>query len=136
MRNVTLIALLATSCAPYTENQIALVDQSRKGVLLLGHSMDARQRMIEDNYAMMRQRLDGAFDNDAAEKADLSADWVIEARKAYSAAIDALGSQKRGNLNALDADRANLAAVDAALARLRTLQQVELRLGQSMLKEP
>lgn len=55
---------------------------------------------------------------------------MIEARTAYAAAIDAFNARKQRSDQAADADAANLAAIDAALVRLQSLDRSQLRLVQ------
>ena len=133
MRFLLLLSLPAfVGCARWTQAQIALVDQARKGVLLVAQNDADRDRAIEQLAQLRRQRLDQAFDEDVrlrATQETLDADWVIEGRKAYAAAIDAYAKTQAAAERASAERRRNLASIDAALERLRWLQSVQIKLN-------
>ena len=118
-------------CAPYTRAQIDLVDQARHGIALVAQNDADRDRAIDDLAKLRRQKLDDAFDEDARTRAaqqPLDVDWVIEARKAYAAGLDAFARTQAASQRASEIRKQNLAAIDAALDRLRWMQSVELKL--------
>jgi hypothetical protein len=106
---------------PAAEAQRALLAEVDRGVSLLGRSIDARQRLHEAEHARLRARLDDAFDADLRQQPTMSVEDVIEARRAYAAGIDAIHDASMRTRDALAADRANLRATRAAVARLRSL---------------
>jgi len=113
--------LTSVGCMPGAEAQRALLAQADRGVSLLGGSIDERQRRHEAEQARLRARLDDAFDADLRQQPTMSVEDAIEARRAYAAGIDALHDAAMRTRDALAADRANLRATRAALARLRAL---------------
>jgi hypothetical protein len=120
-----------SGCAKWTQTQIALVDQARKGVSLVAQDDAERDGAIEQLAQLRRQRLDQAFDEDVrlrATQESLDPDWVIEARRGYAAALDTFAKTQAAGERAAEVRRRNLAAVDAALARLQTLQSLQLKL--------
>jgi hypothetical protein len=133
MKLVFLLSLpLFAGCARWTQTQIALVDQARKGVSLVARNDADRDRAVAQLGQLRRERLDNAFDADVrlrATQESLDADWVIEARKAYATAIDAYAKAQSANERAAEGRKRNLAAIDAALQRLRWLQSVQLKLN-------
>jgi len=127
-----LLALPASAgCAKWTQTQMALVDQARKGVSLVARNDAERDHAIAQLAQLRRQRLDQAFDEDVrlrATQESLDADWVIDARKAYATALDVYAKTQAADERAASVRRQNLDAIDAALARLSWLQSIQLRL--------
>ncbi len=121
------VCLSAGGCAPYTAAQMDLVDQARRGVALAMESNAAQREQLEALHSLRRTRLDEAFDTDVMERGELTGDWIIEHRRAYAAGLDGLHRQHRASSERLDVAMDNLAAVDAALARLRWLQEIQMR---------
>ena len=108
-------------CAPYTDAQLGLVAQAREGISLARDVQREHAGLVDELRAAQRRRLDEAFDRDVHATPDLSAEWVIEARKAYAVGVDALHAQHAANRTAAERADANLAATDAALERLAWL---------------
>jgi hypothetical protein len=133
MKSTTACAVLICTlpafcgCASFTRAQIDLVTQARKGIATIAQASAKRQDPAGQLAAMRRQRLDQAFDDDARNQAELSPDWIIDARKAYAAALDAYDRQRAADEAALAAERSNLAAVDAALQKLQWMQSIQQR---------
>ena len=79
-----------------------------------------------------RQRLDEAFDQDVRERAlrdePIDAEWVIEARRAYGAALAVYAHAQAMDEHSALERRRTLAAIEAALERVRWLQSIQLRL--------
>ena len=128
-----LLALPALAgCAKFTETQMALVDQARRGVAFVAQGDDAHERAFAQLAELRRQRLDRAFDEDVrlrATQESLDPDWVIDARKAYAAAIDAYAKTQAADERAAVERQRNLQAIDAALTRLQWLQSLQLKLS-------
>ena len=116
------LALVAGGCAEYAAVQADLIAQAERGVDLAGRSLSAKSELIEREHAARRARLDRAFDLDVAGRADLSPEWVVESRRAYAAAIDALNDRRDVELANDAIDRRNIAAAKDALGSLRRLQ--------------
>ncbi len=127
MRRAMLVLIIVSGCAPYTQVQIDLLEQTRRGVANVEQSMDEKSQIVQAYHALQRRRLDEAFDEDVRARPALSADWVIEHRRAYAAGVDALSTAKTASDLAADADRRNLAAIDQALERAIWLQTLQLR---------
>lgn len=127
-----LAAVTCAGCAPFTQAQMDLVEQAQRGVARVAATDAAREGAAAELAALRRQRLDEAFDQDVRERAlrdePIDAEWVIEARRAYAAALEIYAkAQSAGERSALERRR-TLAAIDAALERVRWLQSIQLRL--------
>jgi len=131
-----LLCLLISGCTSYTEAQIRLLEQARRGIALCKTAGDERAQIVEQFYQIQRIRLDEAFDADVRQAPALEADWVIEHRKAYAAARDALAAQRQASAQATVAARQNLEAVDAALQRALELEAIEASLFEIPLPQP
>ena len=125
------VVALAGGCAPYTQVQVNLVEQARRGVAQVSHSAQAHEETAEQLYLANRQRLDEAFDADVREReardSTIGADWVIEHRRAYAAGVDALTRQRAAAQAAADVTQRSLRAIDDALQRLAWLQSIQLQ---------
>jgi hypothetical protein len=126
----TLILLGSAGCAPYTQVQSQLVEQTARGVAALQQSLEQKSQIVAQHHALRRRQLDDAFDADVRgrDASKLAADWVIEHRRAYAAALDALSAARVASVQADEADRRNARAARDALERLRCLLSVQLRL--------
>jgi hypothetical protein len=116
---------LACGCASYTESKIALTDQVRRGVEITRQATAVRQQVVERLNDLQLQRLDDAFDTDVKARARLETDWVIEHRKAYVVARDAVVHQKFKLREEQETIDANLTLMDRALQQLQLMHQVE-----------
>src|SRR5689334_1966881 len=96
MRVMGLIVVvsLVAGCRAYTGAEVALVDQARKGVAMAASREAGHRELIEQLTAAERQRLDAAFDADVRAGGTITPDWVIDARRAYEAAIDAIEKRR------------------------------------------
>jgi hypothetical protein len=125
------LSMLSAGCAPYTQVQMTLVEQARRGVAQVAQAAQAHEDAAEQLYTAKRQRLDEAFDADVREReareGTVGADWVIEHRRAYAAGVDAMERQRAAAQAASEVTRRNLRAVDDALQRLAWLQSLELQ---------
>jgi hypothetical protein len=117
-------------CAPYTQSKVELVAQARRGVGLVQQSHAGRQTLVDSMYDHQRRQLDMAFDADVCSRPALSADWVVEHRKAYGVGIDAIEASRSASRHVADADADNLRAIDQALTQLNRLHEHELNLPQ------
>ena len=126
MRNLLLSFVLCTAgCEQYAAVQMDLITQARRGVALTQKSLDEKSQMIQQDQSLRRRLLDEAFDADVRARQTLSADWIIESRKVYAAALDAFAKQQLASADASIADRRNIAAIDDALQRLSWLQSIQ-----------
>jgi len=121
---IVLTSSFLLGCGPYAQVQIDLLDQSRKGVEHARASQRSYAAAVDQLHALRRKQLDAAFDRDARDQPTMDADWVIEARQAYAAALDALDRQRAADQAAADTAQRNLDAVDQALGQLRWLQGI------------
>jgi hypothetical protein len=128
MRVIVSLLVLATSGCAYTEAQMRLAEQVQEGVKLVQQSQQQRKQLVEEYHRLQRQCLDDAFDADVRQRADLSAQWIIEARTAYAAALDALYRQRQASEAADAATARNLDALDQTAQRLLFLQSLQLKL--------
>ena len=127
MRWMIALMLLAGGCQQYVDAQIGLAEQARRGVGLAAEAQAEHAQVAEELHALRRKSLDAAFDADVRERGELSADWVIEHRKAYAAALDGLAQLRWASQSADESRRRTLEATDAALRRLVWLLEVQLR---------
>ncbi|MEO6436892.1 MAG: hypothetical protein ABIP55_14185 [Tepidisphaeraceae bacterium] len=130
-RHLLLVAFLALAgCAPFTQAQIDLVTQARRGIAIVSEDDAKRNNSVAELAKLRRQRLDEAFDRDVRERAmteTIDPDWVIEARRAYAVALEAYAkAQASDESNAMER-RHILSAIDAALAKLQWLQSIQLK---------
>ncbi|MGE5608347.1 MAG: hypothetical protein ACM359_03770 [Bacillota bacterium] len=124
---VMLCAMLAGGCT-YTETQMRLVEQVQRGVELCKQAQSERSQIIAQYQQAQRERLDSAFDADVRQQAELSADWVVEHRRAYTLALDGLARQRAASVEAEGVATRNLKAMEEALQRLLFLQSLQLKL--------
>jgi hypothetical protein len=120
--------VMVCGCSAYTQTQMRLVEEARRGLLLTRCAQEERAVLVERLHELERRRLDEAFDADVRSQRALEADWVIEARRAYAAAMDALANQRQASREAQAAAQRNLDDIDAALERVLVLQGVQLKL--------
>jgi hypothetical protein len=121
--------LLCCGCSPYLQAQIDLAEQSRKGVAMISQSLDAKQATIQRFQQAQRLRIDGAFDADVREQETLTSDWVIDHRRAYAVALDALNEQSNRLQLSHENDQKTLAAMDLALQKLEWLSSIPMQSG-------
>jgi hypothetical protein len=129
MRTVCLLTLLLAGCGTYTQVQIDLLDQAQRGVQLSRHTLERKAESDGRLAELQRRRLDEAFDADVNDRGELDARWVIEHRIAYAAALGAFWRQQAA---AAEADRiasANIDATAEAIARLRWLLSIQMRMA-------
>jgi hypothetical protein len=65
----------------------------------------------------------------------MTAEWVLEARKAYAVAVDALHGRDEAAAAAVEADLQNLTSVDTALTEIGRLARAQKQLF-SILEKP
>ena len=124
-----------SGCAKYAQVQIDLLQQSRHAVQLTRTSLDEKSKLAGAYHSLQRQRLDEAFDEDVRNRLDLTSDWVIEHRRAYAAALDAIASARAASVAADQTTKQNLDAMDEALQRVIWLQSVQAKVI-TLFKEP
>lgn len=122
-----MLLVLVGGCAPYAQVQIDLLQHVRTGLHQTRQSLQRKSQLIAEYHQLRRRQLDGAFDADVRARTELESDWVIEHRKAYAAAIDAIGSARTHSELANESDQRNLDAIDAALQRVIWLQSLQTR---------
>ena len=119
--------LFSVGCSPYFQAQIDLTEQSRKGVAMISQSLENQQELIQRFEQSQRLRIDNAFDADVREQETLTADWVIDHRRAYAAAIDILSDSNHRRELSHHNDRRTLAAIDLALQKLEWLSSIPMQ---------
>jgi hypothetical protein len=112
-------------CAPVLDAQSDLITQARRGVALAATAQSQNAQTARQLAQVRRERLDEAFDADVRDQVELTADWVIEARAAYAAALDAYATQATAADASNRATRENFQAIDAALERLEWLTSIQ-----------
>ena len=128
MKRLLLLALpLMAGCSAWNEAQLGLVTQARKGMALVAQADAQRDTVAMELAKLRRQRLDEAFDADVRTRELLDADWVIDTRKAYGAALDAYAKAQASDDANSQRRRENLAAIDASLERLQWLISVQAK---------
>jgi hypothetical protein len=126
---ILLMLFACAGCAPYARVQIDLLEQAYTGVARSRQSLEQKSRIVAAYHQLRRRQLDDAFDADVRARAQLSPEWVIEHRRAYSTALDAIASAKTQSELAADAERRNVAAVERALQQVIFLQSIAARLS-------
>jgi hypothetical protein len=127
-RSIILLLFLACGCSTYTGAQRALIDQAREGLARIEQAHQERAALIESHHAQRRAALDAAFDADARAREAIDAQWVIDARRAYALAIDALHAQRAASAEADRVTRSNIRATRTALEHLQRLVELPLHL--------
>ena len=112
-------------CSSYTATQMRLVEQARKGVAIWQTRETAKDDEVRSAYAAKRKALDQAFDADIQQRQTLTAQWVVEARKAYAVGLNALAQNEATALANNDAAKRDVAATDEALQRLLALLSIQ-----------
>jgi hypothetical protein len=125
MKNAILLILLCSGCSAWNDAQIGLTTQARRGVANLVTRANTRQQATSELSRIRRQRLDEAFDQDVRQRQSFDADWIIQHRKAYAAGLDAYAKQQSTEDAAMQSEKRDLAAIDAALERLLWLQSIQ-----------
>lgn len=118
---------LVTGCAPVIQAELDLVAASRKGVAMTRESVEARQELVSSLLKRDRDALATAFDEDVLAQDALDPAWVIEARRAYATAFEAMVRRDESVRASFLADLDNLAAIDEALVELERLNQQQLQ---------
>jgi len=126
--SAAMLLLFCGGCAAWSDAQMRLADQIRKAADLCRQAHQQRQRIVDEYYELQNRRLDEAFDADMRARQPLTADWVIEHRRAYAAAVAAVQRARAAAAAADLAATGNLDAIDAAARRLMYLQSLQLRL--------
>ncbi len=117
----------AAGCAAI-DAEIGLIGQSRRGVAMVKESIESRRGLVAALLAKDRSALDEAFDADASQREYIDTAWLIEARQAYTAAVEALTRRTASAERSFDADVDNLAAIDEALVELDRLNRAQRQL--------
>jgi hypothetical protein len=125
---LTFNATFATGCNTFTSAQLQLVQQARRGLEFQNQNASQQADFVSKYYLLQRDRLDAAFDADVRETNLLSPDWVIEHRKVYAAAVEAINRQQNIAVENEATAARNCAAIDLALQRLESLFSIQLRL--------
>lgn len=126
MKPLLLLLLALQGCTTFTTTQLHLTQQARKGVAIWLTREQSRDEQTQQEFAQKRRQLAQAFDADTRAQATLDPDWVIEARKAYAAALDVLNQAEIAALAANQSARRDAQATDLALQRLIDLQSVQI----------
>lgn len=136
---VLLLAGVAGGCSPPSAS-LELIAVARQGMAAAKQAQQQYHQREADLLASQAAALDAAFDADvrlaaagqitdaAGRPVPLTADWVISARKGYSAARDAVAGQIRSREASHAVEMDNLSAADEAMemaARL-ILEQMSL----------
>lgn len=122
-----IVPIIPAGCAPYMQAKLDLIAQSRRGIELVNNAQDERQKLLDQLINLRRAQLDDAFDADVRQRKSISADWAIEARKAYAAGLAMIEQERASSLSAWQTTRQNLTEIDRALYQLEMLQSLESR---------
>lgn len=124
-RTIVLIALLPLlGCSAQEAAQQRLIASMQTGLADVAKAQDERQQLIDDLYASRRRVLDGAFDQDVLQRPALDANWVIEHRKAYSLALEAMCRQQQSSALANQRMQENLLTIEDNLKKLTWLSEL------------
>lgn len=125
MRAATLLVFLS-GCTAWTDAQLGLVEQARRGVDHLTDANAAAAEVAASDLLRQREVLDTAFELDVRE-AVLTPEWVETHRRAYAAGLDALHEKRLSTRLAAEADRRNAEATRRALDDLGWLLRLQRR---------
>lgn len=135
MRWMILLLLLAlTGCASYQQVQLDLLQQARNGLASCEQSRLEHRAVADELNSLRRKQLDEAFDEDVRDHNPLSADWVIEHRRAYAAGLRAMEAAHAATVTADETQSRNIKAIDAALQRAQWLISVQMQFLQFQFK--
>jgi hypothetical protein len=90
--------------------------------------------VADELNSLRRKQLDEAFDEDVRAHNPLSADWVIEHRRAYAAGLLAMEAAHAATVTADETLSRNIKAIDAALQRAQWLISVQMQFLQFQFK--
>jgi hypothetical protein len=113
---------------PLSAARLELLTQSRRGLAEIRESTQQRQSLALRQLTDRRRQLDAAFDRDVQSRGDLSAQWVLDARRAYAVGLDALHAETRSIESAHRVDESNFTAIDTALRQAQALERLQQRL--------
>ncbi len=140
---VLAIAGLLGGCTAAPAN-LELISVARVGLAQAASFQQAQQQALDAGFDAQQQALDAGFDADVRRVAagelrrpdgsgvELSAEWVISARRGYAAARDALADARRQNQAQAVLAADNLAAADEALHLAAGLILQQHRLSQHL----
>lgn len=126
------VTMLAAGCAPYTQHEIDLATQAKKGLALIRAAQADHLAITGRLTELQRKRLEEAFDADVREVKELSPDWVIEHGRALAGGLDALNTQRNASTAAANTAARNVDAIEAAIESLQRLQRARLQLEKSI----
>jgi hypothetical protein len=124
-RQMIWLLMLAGGCARYTQGELDLVTEARKGVKLVADAQTIVNAQNEATATERRARIDEAFDTDIRERKSLDAEWVIIERKAYAAALGALANQQAKDAQLAETTQNNLRETDTVLERLAWMLKIQ-----------
>jgi len=127
IRLIGTLLVTVAGCAPLMSAQSDLLTQARRGIDLAQSNRTTCAPIHEQFSRMKRQNLDDAFDADVRDQDQLTADWVIDHRAAYAAALETYVRRQHELAESDAIAQRNLQAVDAALERLQWLQAIQNR---------
>jgi len=128
MTTLCLVSIAACGCAPVIDAELGMIEQSRRGVSVVKDSVEQRRELVTTLLAKDRAALDEAFDADASQREQIDTAWLLEARQAYAAAVEALARRDASVEKSFDADVDNLSAIDDALIELDRLNRAQRQL--------
>ncbi len=136
--------LLAAGCAGPSAAALELIGVARMGISMASEAQENQHAALIGQYRGHIAALDAAFDNDAklaeagqirtaaGQAVPLTARWVIEARKGYIAARDAMSRQIQASELAHRTNRDNLQAADESLETAAALILQQMRIHESI----
>ncbi len=127
--------MLLCGCSQQEEAQRRMIGRMQIGLAEVRQAQDQRQQAMQELYAGRRRVLDAAFDQDVKQAAALDAAWVIDHRKAYSAALEAMCRQEQASTEAHARMRQNLQVIDEGLQRLGWMSELRENWGKALEKE-
>jgi hypothetical protein len=117
-------SVLLAGCAPQEQAQQQLIGRMQQGLGEIRQAQEDRQKLLEDLCTSRRRVLDAAFDQDVKQNGTLDAAWVIEHRKAYSMALEAMFRQEQASAAAHQRIQRNLQVIDENLSRLSWMSEL------------
>ena len=115
--------LAAGGCGAETA-QRELIRQAQLGVGQIRAAQQSRGLVLASLFDARRRRLDDAFDHDISARPLLDVAWVIDHRKAYVVALEAMLKQQAASTQADQTTGRDLDAVNLVLKKLSWMSQV------------
>jgi hypothetical protein len=122
-------AALLAGCTAQEQAQQRLIGSMQSGLKELAAAQEQRQELVDGFYQQRRRVLDDAFDQDVRTVEMLEPQWVIEHRRAYMLACEALWKQQQASARAGEQMQQNLRTISEGLSALSAVSRMREQWG-------